>query len=57
VTAACQAVIIFMLASHWSFHDTASAWSLIVILSGFSFLWTGITYIVGLLAPAVVKVR
>jgi O-antigen/teichoic acid export membrane protein len=57
LTAACQAVIIFMLASHWSFHDTASAWSLIVILSGFSFLWTGITYIVGLSAPAVVKVR
>jgi O-antigen/teichoic acid export membrane protein len=57
VTAACQAVIIFILASHWSFHDAASAWGLIVVLSGFSFLWTGITSVVGLLAPAVVKVR
>jgi hypothetical protein len=57
VTAACQAVVIFILASHWSFHDSASAWGLIIVLSGFHFLWTGITIVVGLLAPAVVKVR
>ena len=57
VTAACQAVVIFILASHWSFHDSASAWSLIAVLAAFSFLWTGITSVVGLLAPAVVKVR
>jgi O-antigen/teichoic acid export membrane protein len=57
VTAACQAAVIFMLASHWSFHDSASAWALIVVLSGFSFLWAGINSVVGLLAPAVVKVR
>jgi O-antigen/teichoic acid export membrane protein len=57
VTAACQAVLIFILASHWSFDDSASAWGLIVVLSGLSLLWTGITSVVGLLAPAVVKVR
>ena len=57
VTAACQAVVIFILASHWSFHDSASAWGLIIVLSGFHFLWTGITIVVGLLAPAVVKIR
>jgi O-antigen/teichoic acid export membrane protein len=57
VTAACQAAIIFILASHWSFQDSASAWGLIVVLSAFTFLWTGITSVVGLLAPAVVKVR
>jgi len=57
VTAACQAVVIFILASHWSFHDSASAWVLLVVIHGFSFLWTGITFIVGLLTPAVVKVR
>jgi O-antigen/teichoic acid export membrane protein len=57
VTAACQAAIIFILASQWSFHDSASAWGLIVVLSAFTFLWTGITSVVGLLAPAVVKVH
>jgi hypothetical protein len=57
VTAACQAVVIFILASHWSFDDSASAWGLLVVIGAFSFLWTGITSIVGLLAPAVVKVR
>jgi O-antigen/teichoic acid export membrane protein len=57
VTAVCQAVVIFILASQWSFHDSASAWGLIVVLSGFTFLWTGITSVVGLLAPATVKVR
>jgi hypothetical protein len=57
VTAGCQAIVIFILASHWSFHDSVSAWGLIAVLSGFSFLWTGITSAVGLLAPAVVKVR
>jgi O-antigen/teichoic acid export membrane protein len=57
VTAACQAVVIFILGSHWSFDDSASAWGLIVVLDGFTFLWTAITCVVGLLAPAVVKVR
>jgi len=57
VTAACQGVFIFILASHWSFHDSASAWGLIVILDGLSFLWTGVISVVGMLAPAVVKVR
>src|SRR5262249_3228812 len=57
VTAGCQAVVIFILGSHWSFDDSASAWGLIVVLDGFTFLWTGITSVVGLLAPATVKVR
>jgi len=57
VTGACQAVVIFILASPWSFHDSASAWGLIIVLSGFHFLGTGITLVVGLLAPAVVKIR
>jgi hypothetical protein len=57
VTAACQGVFIFILASHWSFHDSASAWGLIVVLEGLSFLWTGVISVVGMLAPAVAKVR
>jgi len=57
VTAACQAVVIFILASHWSFNDSASALGLMVVLNAFTFLWTGVTSVVGLLAPAVVKVR
>jgi len=55
--AACQAVAIFALASQWSFHDSASAWGLIVVLAGLHLLWTSITSAVGLLAPGVVIVR
>jgi hypothetical protein len=57
LTAACQAVVIFTFATHWSFHDSASALGLLVVLAGFSFLWAGITCVVGLLTPAVVKVH
>jgi O-antigen/teichoic acid export membrane protein len=57
VAAACQAVAIFSLASQWSFHDSASVLELMVILAGLNFLWTGITSVVGLWVPGVVRVR
>jgi hypothetical protein len=57
VTAGCQAVAIFVLASHWSFHDSESALWLMVVLAGLNCLWFLTTSVVGLFAPAVVKIR
>jgi hypothetical protein len=57
MVAVCQAVAIFVLASHWSFQDSASVLWLMVVLTGFSFLCFLMTSVVGLLVPTVVMVR
>jgi hypothetical protein len=55
VVALCQVVAIFVLASRWSFHESASVLGLMVVLAGFSFLGAFITSVVGLLEPRIVK--
>jgi len=57
VTAGCQAVAIFVLASRWSFHESASVLWLLVVIAGLNFLWCLMTSIVGLLVPTIVKAR
>ena len=55
--AASQAVAIFVLASHWSFGDSASVLELMVALAGFSLFCLFTMSVLGLLMPALVKVR
>jgi O-antigen/teichoic acid export membrane protein len=56
-TAAFQAIAIFVLASRWSYHDSASVLWLSLVLAGCNFLWFLMTSIVGLLRPTIVKAR
>jgi len=56
VTAGCQAVAICALASQWSFDNSESVLWLMVILAGLNCLWFAITGVVGLFAPALVRV-
>jgi hypothetical protein len=55
--AACQAVVIFVLATHRSFHDSASVLKLTVTLAGFSLLGVFMVSVLGLLMPSIVKTR
>ena len=57
VVAACQIVAIFILATHWSFDDSASVLGLMVTLAGLSFLGAAATNVVGMLAPRIVRAR
>ena len=57
VTAGCQAVAIFVLASRWSFHDSASVLWFSIVIAGLHLLSCLMTSIVGLLAPTVVRAR
>jgi hypothetical protein len=57
VTAGCQAIAIFVLASHWSFQDSESALWLMVILAGLNCLWFFMTSILGLVVPSLVRIQ
>jgi len=57
LAAACQVVVIFVLATRWSFHDSASVLRLMVILAGFSLLGVFMISVLGLLVPSTVKAR
>jgi O-antigen/teichoic acid export membrane protein len=57
LVAASQAVAIFVLASHWSFEDSANVLELMVALAGFSSFCFFTMSVLGLLMPALVKVR
>jgi O-antigen/teichoic acid export membrane protein len=56
VTAGCQLVAICALASQWSFDNSESVLWLMVVLTGLNCLWFLITSLVGLFAPALVRV-
>jgi O-antigen/teichoic acid export membrane protein len=57
LVAACQAIAIFVLASHWSFQDAASVLELMIALASFSSFCFFTISVVGLLMPALVTVR
>ena len=57
VTAGCQAIAIFVLASHWSFQDAESALWLMVILAGLNCFWFFMTSILGLVVPSLVRIQ
>jgi hypothetical protein len=55
--AICQTVAIFVLATHWSFQDSASVLRLTLVLAGVSCFGAFITSFFGLVAPKVVQIR
>jgi O-antigen/teichoic acid export membrane protein len=57
VAAACQVAIIFVLATHWSFHEAESVLRLMVVLAGFSLLGVLMISIAGLSIPHIAKAR
>jgi O-antigen/teichoic acid export membrane protein len=57
LVAGFQTVAISVLASHWSFRDSASVLELMAVLAGLSCVWFFLIGIVGVLWPAVVKLK
>jgi hypothetical protein len=57
VAAACQVAVIFVLATHWSFHDAANVLTLMVVLAGFSLFGVLMISVAGLSIPHIAKAR
>ena len=57
IVAACQALATVVLASRWSFRDSASVLELMAVLSCFSFICFFVTSVIGMFAPNAVKIR
>jgi len=57
IVAVCQLIVIFALATHWSYHDSASVLELTVALACFELLWAVATSVIGLLVPVLVRIR
>jgi O-antigen/teichoic acid export membrane protein len=57
VAAACQVAVIFALATHWSFHDSASVLRLMVVLAGFSLFGVLMISVAGMSIPHIAKAR